>query len=118
MSRRIRALEVAGMPDALTCVGRDACAAQHIQEESSMNRSISLSLTLAVALASQLALGGCNKKEDVAPTDSAASAPDMTASSSMSATSAPMDSISSASAVAGADAASSAASDAAMAASR
>ena len=81
-----------------------------------MNRMIPLSLTLAVALASQLALGGCNKKEDVTtpPTDTAASAPDVSASGSMSATSAPMDSISSASAVAG----SQAASDAATAASR
>jgi hypothetical protein len=78
-----------------------------------MNRSISLSLTLAVVLASQVALGGCNKKEDVnAPTDSSASAP---ATTSMGTASAPMDSISSASAVAGAD---SAASGAAMAASR
>jgi hypothetical protein len=77
-----------------------------------MNRSIPLSLTLAVALAAQVALGGCNKKQDVTPasTDNAASAPDMTASSSMGATSAPMDSISSASAVAGSDAAASAAS--------
>ena len=80
-----------------------------------MIRSISLPLTLAVVLVSQLALAGCNKKEDVStpPTDTAASAPDMSASSSMGATSAPMDSISSASAVSG-----SAASDAAMAASR
>ena len=59
-----------------------------------MNRSISLPLTLAVVLASQLALGGCNKKQDVATptTDTAASAPDMSASGSMSAASAPMDS--------------------------
>ncbi len=80
-----------------------------------MIRSISLPLTLAVVLVSQLALAGCNKKEDVStpPTDTAASAPDMSASSSMGATSAPMDSISSASAVSG-----SAASDAATAASR
>jgi len=79
-----------------------------------MNRSIPLSLALAVALASQVALGGCSKKEDVSPppTDSAGSA-----SGSMgAASSASMDSISSASAVAGA--ASQAASDAAMAASR
>ena len=64
-----------------------------------MNRSISLPLTLAVVLASQLALGGCNKKEDVATptTDTAASAPDMSASSSMGASSAPMDSASAAS---------------------
>ena len=74
-----------------------------------MNRSIPLSLTLVVALAAQLALGGCSKKEDVVtpPTDTAASAPDMSASAGMSAAStAPMDSISSASAVAGSDAAS------------
>lgn len=78
-----------------------------------MNRKISLSLTIAVALASQVALGGCSKKEDVAtPTaDTTASAPDSGASGSMMAASAtPMDSISSASAVAGADAASAAAS--------
>jgi hypothetical protein len=58
-----------------------------------MSRSIPLSLTLAVALAAQVALGGCNKKEDVtAPsTDTAASAPDMSASSSMGAASSPMD---------------------------
>ena len=78
-----------------------------------MKSSISLSLTLAVALASQLALGGCSKKEDVAPTtpdaSTAASAPDMGASSTMGVASAPMDSISSASAVAGSDAASAAA---------
>lgn len=80
-----------------------------------MNRSISLPLTLAVVLVSQVALGGCNKKEDVnTSTDNAASAP----ATSMGSTSAPMDSISSASAVAGANAASAAASDAAMAASR
>ena len=81
-----------------------------------MIRSISLPLTLAVVLVSQLALAGCNKKQDVGgtpSTDTAASAPDMSASSSMGATSAPMDSISSASAVSG-----SAASDAATAASR
>ena len=79
-----------------------------------MIRSISLPLTLAVVLVSQLALGGCNKKEDVntPPTDTAASAPDTGASGSMGTASAPMDSISSASAVAGS------ASDAAMAASR
>ena len=79
-----------------------------------MNRSISLSLTLAVALA---ALGGCSKKEDVTtpPVDTAASAPDLGASSNTGMASAPMDSISSASAVAGSDAAASAA---AMAASR
>ncbi len=78
-----------------------------------MNRKISLSLTIAVALASQVALGGCSKKEDVVtPTaDVTASAPDTGASGSMMAASAaPMDSISSASAVAGADAASAAAS--------
>jgi hypothetical protein len=76
------------MPDALSCVGRAASAAQHIQEEFVMNRSISLPLTLALVLASQLALGGCNKKQDVgAPAnDTAASAPDMGAAS------APMDS--------------------------
>ena len=65
-----------------------------------MNRSIPLSLALAVALASQVALGGCSKKEDVttAPADAAASAPDMSASSAaMTSASAPMDSISSAS---------------------
>ena len=47
-----------------------------------MIRSISLPLTLAVVLVSQLALAGCNKKEDVStpPTDTAASAPDMSAS--------------------------------------
>jgi hypothetical protein len=70
-------------------------APSHIQEESAMNRSISLSLTLAVALASQLALGGCSKKEDVttAPTaDTTASAPDTSASSAMSSSSTPMDS--------------------------
>ena len=84
-----------------------------------MNRSISLSLTLAVALASQVALGGCSKKEDVSTTptsDSTASAP-----GAMGTASTPMDSINSASAVAGSDAASAsmqAASDAAMAASR
>jgi hypothetical protein len=76
-----------------------------------MNRSISLPLTLAVVLASQLALGGCNKKQDVntPPGDTAASAPDMSSSSSMGVASAPMDS---------ASAAMQAASDAAMAASR
>jgi len=76
-----------------------------------MNRSMSLPLTLAVALASQVALGGCSKKEDVAtpPPDlpaSAASASDMGSSASMGTASAPMDSISSASAVAGSGAAS------------
>jgi len=49
-----------------------------------MYRSTTLSLTFAVALASQLALGGCSKKEDVntpPPADtSAASAPDLGAS--------------------------------------
>jgi hypothetical protein len=87
-----------------------------------MNRSIPLSLTLAVALASQLALGGCSKKEDVnspSAADAAASAPDTGASSAMSsASAAPMDSISSASAVAGSDAASAAAMAASDAASR
>ena len=79
-----------------------------------MNRMIPLSLTLAVALASQLALGGCSKKEDVNNTPtadssaSAASAPDMSASSTLGTASTPMDSISSASAVAGSDAASAA----------
>jgi hypothetical protein len=69
--------------------GLAATAAPHpnIQEESAMNRSISLSLTLAVALASQVVLGGCTKKEDVntpsADTStSAASAPDASASGS------------------------------------
>ena len=60
-----------------------------------MNRSMTLSLTLAVAFASQLALGGCSKKEDVAtpPADTPASAPDMSASASTgSASSAPADS--------------------------
>ncbi|HEY9023573.1 MAG TPA: hypothetical protein VIP05_04670 [Burkholderiaceae bacterium] len=90
-----------------------------------MNRSITLSLTLAVALASQFALGGCSKKEDVntPPADtsaSAASAPDLSSSASVGTASAPMDSISSASAVAGSDAASTAmsAGSGAMAASR
>ncbi len=71
-----------------------------------MNRSITLSLTLAVALASQVALGGCTKKEDVAtpPVDSTASAP--------------TDGMGAASAADAASAAASAASDAAMAASR
>ena len=78
-----------------------------------MNRSMSLSLTLAVALASQVALGGCSKKEDVTtpPVDtaaSAASAPDLGASGTMGMASSPMDSISCASAVAGSDAASAA----------
>jgi hypothetical protein len=84
-----------------------------------MNRSTSLSLTLAVALASQVVLGGCSKKEDISNTPppdlpaSSASAPDMSSSATMGTASAPMDSISSASAVAGSEAAS-----AAMAASR
>jgi hypothetical protein len=70
-----------------------------------MNRSIPLSATLAVVLVSQVALGGCNKKEDVNTSpDTAASAP---ATGSMGAASAPMD-----------GGASPAASDAAMAASR
>ena len=77
-----------------------------------MIRSLSLSLTVAAVLASQLALGGCSKKEDVnttPPADtatSAASAPDLSASATMGTASTPMDSISSASAVAGASAAS------------
>ncbi len=116
----------AGMRDALQRAGRERGAAFNIQEESAMTRSITLSLTLAVALASQVALGGCSKKEDVnnPPADtstSAASAPDTSASSTMGASSTPMDSISSASAVAGSDAASAAAqaaSDSAMAASK
>jgi len=85
-------------------------AAVTTPEESAMNRSISLSLTLAVALASQVALGGCSKKEDVGtpPADTAASAPDLGASGTMGTASSPMDSISSASAVAGSDAASAA----------
>ena len=88
-----------------------------------MNRKLTLTLTLAVALASQLALGGCNKKEDVVPSvDTTASAPYAASGGMMAASAAPMDSISSASAVAGAEAAASAAaqaaSDAAMAASR
>ena len=61
-------LSAAGMPDAVRRAGRDRGAALNIQEESAMNRSISLSLTLAVALASQVALGGCSKKEDVSTT--------------------------------------------------
>ena len=68
-----------------------------------MNRSISLTLVLVAALASQVA---CSKKEDVTTpsADATASAPDSSASSAMMAASAaPMDSISSASAVAGAD---------------
>jgi hypothetical protein len=71
-----------------------------------MNRFTTLSLTLATALAAQLALSACSKHEAVT-TDSptSASAPDATAASA-----APMDS--GASGVAGA------ASDAAMAASR
>ena len=74
-----------------------------------MNRSMSLSLTLAVALASQVALGGCSKKEDVntPPADmpaSGASAPDLSSSASVGTASAPMDSISSASAAASAGA--------------
>jgi hypothetical protein len=79
-----------------------------------MNRTIPLSLTLAVALASQVALGGCSKKEEVGtpPGDTASSAPSMGSTSTMGASSAPMDSISSASAVAGSDAAASAASGA------
>jgi hypothetical protein len=88
-------------------------AAVNTQEESAMNRSIPLSLTLAVALASQVALGGCSKKEDVSvpPADtsaSAASAPDLGASATMGTASSPMDSISSASAVAGSEPASAA----------
>ena len=85
-----------------------------------MNRMIPLSLTLAVAVATQLALGGCNKKQDVTttPSDTAASAPDLGASGSMGSASVPMDSISSASAVAGSDAASAAAHAASDAASR
>jgi hypothetical protein len=86
--------------------------AVNTHEESAMNRSISLSLTLAVALASQVALGGCSKKEDVTtpPVDTAASAsaPDLGASGTMGMASSPMDSISSASAVAGSEAASAA----------
>ena len=74
-----------------------------------MNRSMSLPLTLAVVLATQVALGGCSKKEDVntPPADmpaSAASAPDMSSSASVGTASAPMDSISSASAAASAGA--------------
>jgi hypothetical protein len=64
------------------------------QEESVMNRSIPLSLAFVVVLASQVALGGCSKKEDVgaAPPDTSASAPDTSASSAMSTGSAaPMD---------------------------
>ena len=68
-----------------------------------MNRSMSLPLTLAVVLASQVALGGCSKKEDV-NTPPAASAPDMSSSASVGTASAPMDSISSASAAASAGA--------------
>ena len=85
-----------------------------------MNRTIPLSLTLAVALASQVALGGCSKKEEVGtpPGDTAASAPYMGSSGALGASSAPMDSISSASAVAGSDAAASAAAMAASGASR
>ena len=89
-----------------------------------MNRSMSLPLTLAVVLATQVALGGCSKKEDVntPPADvpaSAASASDMSSSATVGTASAPMDSISSASAAAGSDAAASAAASAgAMAASR
>jgi len=88
-----------------------------------MNRSITLSLASATALAAQLALGACSKHEPVS-TDAGATAPSMSASApdAMAASAAPMDSISSASAVAGADAAASAAaqaaSDASMAASR
>jgi len=100
-------------PDALVAPRRRS---QHPQEESIMNRSIPLSLTLAVALASQLALGGCSKKEDVPPpaVDAAASAP----SPMMAASGAPMDSASSVAASDAASAAMMAASDAAMAASR
>ena len=68
-ARRARPERRAGMPDALRCVGRDRRRRSTLQEESAMNRSISLSLTLAVALASQVALGGCSKKEDVAHAD-------------------------------------------------
>jgi hypothetical protein len=75
-----------------------------------MNRSTTLSLTLAAAFAAQLALSACSKHEpvssDVGGPSTSASAPDAMASSAV-----PMDSISSASAVAGS------ASDAAMAAS-
>jgi hypothetical protein len=114
-ARSITRCAGAGMPNAVASVGRPLANRPNIQEEFAMNRSITLSLTLAVALASQLALGGCTKKEDVttAPTaDTTASAPDTGASSAMSSASTPMDSISSASAVAGsgADAAASAAS--------
>jgi hypothetical protein len=78
------------------------------QEESVMNRSIPLSMAFVVVLASQVALAGCSKKEDVgaAPPDTSASAPDTSASSAMSTASAtPMDS---ASAAMGSDAASAA----------
>ena len=79
-----------------------------------MKRSISLPLALAVLLVSGVALGGCNKKEDInTSSDTLTSAP----ATSMGSSSAPMDSISSASAVAGSNAAS-AASDVAMPASR
>jgi len=107
-----------GMPDALDTDDRESGTAFNIQEESAMNRSIPLSLTLAVALASQIALGGCSKKEDVNAPSGAATSTDTGASSAMSASSAPMDSISSASAVAGSDAASAAAPSASDAASR
>jgi len=71
-----------------------------------MNRSTTLPLTLAVALASQLALGGCSKKEDVTtpPADTSASAPDMSASASMGTASAATDGMGSASAAASAGA--------------
>jgi hypothetical protein len=91
--------------------GLAAIAASHQDpKESVMIRSLSLSLTVAAVLASQLALGGCSKKEDVntPPADTAASAPDLGASSAMGTASTPMDSISSASAAAGSDAASAA----------
>ena len=74
-----------------------------------MYRSTTLSLTFAVALASQLALGGCSKKEDVnvstPPTDTSASAPSMSASASVGTTSG-AESMGSAAASAGAMAAS------------
>jgi hypothetical protein len=107
------------MPDAVTRIGRAHSPALNTHEETAMNRKLTLTLTLAVALASQFALGGCSKKEDITPAaDTSASAP---SGNTMAASAAPMDSISSASAVAGADSAASAAvqaaSDAAMAAS-
>jgi hypothetical protein len=100
------------MPDAHPGLVAPAAPLSTFQEESSMNRSISLTLVLVAALASQV---GCSKKEDVGTpsADATASAPDSSASGAMMAASAaPMDSISSASAVAGAgaDAASSPAS--------